>query len=288
MATIQISDLDTLIAFFNGDHGQGSSAEHIEAVLTKDLDFADKGIYYWAGSNNAPTTTWYADFDGQGHSIKNISSSGEGKWFLFEALYDGYLINLNIEDINITATGNVALVNQLRGKAVVQNVHVTGKYKGTTVAGISIGSNSGNTKVRGCSFHGEMEGTNAAGISYNTVSVTGSNRIMNCAAVAKINVTGTGAGIAYTSGWTSGSFFRGTIKAGTIYPLISGSNRCTESYVVLEEGTTGTIANITQQNTCVYDADVAAAAGLTVQGLTAATTLQIKDPGYMRNAGYAT
>ncbi|MBR6400119.1 MAG: hypothetical protein IKS17_02695 [Firmicutes bacterium] len=287
MALISIGNIYTLIEFFNGTYGQGTAAEPLEVVLTADIDFADMpGVYSWAAGTGAASNDWYVDFDGGWHTISNIYFSGGDLWFLFPNLRGGCLKNLYLRDMYIIAGDRASLVRNMYNAAYIQDVHITGRIEsGNYAAGFAMYVNSSSNKVRECSFSGELKSKNAGGIVYSR-SNSPNAKIVNCCFIGKIDASTQAAGIICTSSTAVNSFFKGIIISTKVYPLTNTANMATCCYAVLYDGTSNTVQNVAQNN-CLYDSDKATEAGITVPGLTAATSAQLKSSSYMRNAGYA-
>lgn len=281
---LQISNLQTLIDFFSGVYGQGQSGSPVEAELTADLDFADMPQYYFAGGVPTGVNNWYVNFNGNGHQIKNIYCSGVSLWFLFPNLQEGYIANLWLTDLYVIASDKVALVRNMYGSAFLKNVHVTGTMQGgSEAAGMVVSTSSASTKISECSFSGNLSATNVGGILRTRSTYSG--KIINCCVLGKITATTAGAGIADVSVSIINCFFRGIIEASKVYPIGLSANTAINSYAVLYGGTSNTVQSVAQNN-CLYDSTIATAEGITVPALTPATTAELHDASYMRNAGF--
>lgn len=84
---------------------RGTADEPLDIVITADLDFSEISDFTGQGD-----TALYANFDGQGHSIKNMVAFA-GDFYLMPAIKDGSLSNLFIDNCHITADGYCYIIN---------------------------------------------------------------------------------------------------------------------------------------------------------------------------------
>lgn len=113
-------------------------------MLMQDLDFINYG-------QDIVITNYNGEFDGNGYTIKNIKNVGN----LITSLFNGTVINLNIENLALEPTAaNVGLIGTATN-AKISNVHIKeGKIESdvldTKIIGALIG-NSTRTTVQNCS-----------------------------------------------------------------------------------------------------------------------------------------
>lgn len=187
----------------------GNTGDGITWKLTNDI-----ALTSWTASIGTPTVSFQGIFDGNGHTISNLS---------------------------FTATANIrGLFHTLGGKAVVRNL------------GIESGSINGTFGATGC-FSGYMNGTAKIENCYNKANITGTGwevagivgwinglnpQIINCYNAGNIATAGDGGGIlGYTtsSGSVISCYNTGTIsntnnKCGAIVGFLAGGGIITNCY----------------------------------------------------------
>lgn len=288
MAIITINNIDELIAFANGDYGRGTSDEYIDVALTSDIDFAtdNDGEYKyldWQGC----TGSWYINFDGGGHTIKNISYTGTNVWaFFYSLLGNATVKNLKLTDINIITTSAIYGISRFgAGNQTIENCHISGSFNGNNIYTIAYNDYSGGThSIKNCTFSGILTST---GVIYGIALGNFTTRIVNCAVNADIYTSGS---VVLVGGSTRGSttfiarcFFKGTVTAGGTIIFANGGT-VIQNYVVVKSVANGQSIDAIK---CLYDATVAEASGITYSSGTAATTEQLKSRAWLREQGWA-
>ncbi|MCD8120587.1 MAG: hypothetical protein LUE29_14120 [Lachnospiraceae bacterium] len=123
-------------ALVNGDasHMEETVTQNISAsaVLTSDIDL---GSWEWTpigdnqtgGGNTADNVSFRGTFDGQNHSISNLTINNTNDCQgMFGYIYRGTVKNLIIDDVNITAKAYVAAVAGTIYGGSITNVYVIG------------------------------------------------------------------------------------------------------------------------------------------------------------------
>ena len=146
-----------------------------DAVVTADIDLADvitSDAWTSVGTDDVP---YKGTFDGQGHTIKNITYTAKGQHNgLFGKLSTGATVK------NFTAEGTMTVSTGVTGRAValiavageggvlIQNINSKMKYlnqlAGAQVGGVLGGALNGNTTVVDrCTYSGTLDGNDAGG-----------------------------------------------------------------------------------------------------------------------------
>ena len=194
----------------------------------------------------------------------------------FQGTFDGY--GYQITNLKISNGGQYAGLFGYTKGAVIKNCNVTGEINGYNYTGGIVGSANVNTKIRNCSFQGNVEGNGekrggivghtSIGCDVSGCFVTGTvtgekfvggiagwgaGTIKNCYALANVTATGVSAGgIAgyYCSNFTiENCYYSGNVSAkwaggiaGYVSESISGSTEI-KNCVSLAESVTGSNAN---------------------------------------------
>lgn len=286
MADVTISTIQDLVSFSNGDYGRGTSSAYLDVVLTADLDFADlneyDSPYNWAGC----TGTWYVNFDGQGHKVDNIYYMGTAAWGFFGTVY-GTVENLNLTNMYITVTANATAAGiATNSGATIRNCHVSGFIESLSYVACGIvGFRSGaDPIIRECSFSGTLRSY------YATCGIicTGGAGIYNCLVTGELINRGE-----LVIFWGSSDcamincVFRAKVTAPSSRITYNGRAAAYQCYFVILEGSSGNVSNAGTLVNVFYDSDKVTAAGITVSAGTAATTVQLKDPVWLKEHGFA-
>lgn len=295
MADIHITSIQELIAFGSGDYGYGTSEAPLEVYLDADLDFAtdDNGAwkyYNWGGC----TGTFYCNFDGQDHIIKNISYNGTAHWGFFAGNITGSILNLKLLELQAYTTAVVgAFVGNKNGggEVAIRNCHATGNITSTGnraagIVGNRDGGGTGGFTLDFCTFAGVIRGSTVSGMA-NFSTVHSPNIVITCCNVrADLAASGECYTIMFGSGYYSSSYpgfvrkscFIGTMSGNNLTAGYNLAGRCTEDYAVIKSANKGV--------TCrseLYDATVASAAGITVNGGTGETTEHLQSKQYLHD-----
>lgn len=167
----------------------------VNAVLTADIDLGGKE---WTPigipASGYITEAFSGVFDGQGHTISNLSiNTGSAFYGLFYCVYGGTVKNLNVIG-NVKTTGNTAggIVGKLQGGTVENcsfggSVTASKNYVGGIVGNI-VTNKKAQSVIKGCVNTAEITGKTAGGIlgyttakaeisyCYNTGTVNGTTR----------------------------------------------------------------------------------------------------------------
>ncbi len=122
--TFYISSLDELMDF-RDDVNSGYSYKGDTVILTNDIVVPD-GVNFGNSIGYTDDKPFSGVFDGGGHTISGLTLSGHDSIGLFSRVTDGTVKNLNMEDVDITATDTqrAAGVVARAKNATIQNVHV--------------------------------------------------------------------------------------------------------------------------------------------------------------------
>ena len=209
-ATHYINNVEEFVAFRDAVNG-GNDFAGVAVYLTADIDLT--GIDWSVNIGDDAGATFDGTFDGQGHTIKNLTSTetaqkGDGYICtgLFGAIHGGAVLkDFTIENVTINTgdfTGNnVAAVVGFAWKATgsIENVHVTGNIninaKNVTGVGAILGYDyySPALTVKNCSVIGN-DGSAILGKSYvgGLVGYASSKIALNNNTVENVSVTATG------------------------------------------------------------------------------------------------
>ena len=208
-ATHYINNVEEFVAFRDAVNG-GNDFAGVAVYLAADIDLA--GIDWSVNIGDDAGATFDGTFDGQGHTIKNLTSTetaqkGDGYICtgLFGAIHGGAVLkNFTVENVNISTgdfTGNnVAAVVGFAWQATgsIENVHVTGNIninaKNVTGVGAILGYDyySPALTVKNCSVIGN-DGSAILGKSYvgGLVGYASSKIAMNSNTIENVSVTAT-------------------------------------------------------------------------------------------------
>ncbi len=121
-----ISEAWQLAEITTGNFGYTDTAYY---ELVNDIDLSEYDNWVPIGKQNGANRKFNGVFNGNGHTISNLtitSTAGVEKWGLFQELnFDGLIINLKLDNVNITVDGFRvgALVGYAKG--TVHQIHVT-------------------------------------------------------------------------------------------------------------------------------------------------------------------
>jgi len=287
MATIKINTIQDLIAFSNGDYGRGTSSEYLDVVLTADLDFADlteyDSPYNWGGC----TGTWYVNFDGQGHKVDNIYYAGAAHWGFFYETNGGSIKNLRLTNIYITTTTSCGIIVNRSGGTNFENIHISGDITANGYCACFSaynGTNTGRITITNCSFAGSIrsmtsfcslivsEGYNRSAV-VNNFAANG-----NISSSENLYLWGSNA-----DGMISNAYFIGVANTRSSLRLGLYGGPQHNVYFVLKSGSKTSASSYNSVFNCYYDSTVATAAGISVSGVTPATTAELQDAQWLRD-----
>lgn len=251
--------------------GVGTAANPYKIQNVNDLKKLAENV----NNGEAYANTYFkltADIDLEKEEWTPIGKSG----LPFQGTFDGY--GYQITNLKISNGGQYAGLFGYTKGAVIKNCNVTGEINGYNHTGGIVGSANVNTKIRNCSFQGNVEGNGekrggivghtSIGCDVSGCFVTGTvtgekfvggiagwgaGTIKNCYALANVTATGVSAGgIAgyYCSNFTiENCYYSGNVSAkwaggiaGYVSESISGSTEI-KNCVSLAESVTGSNAN---------------------------------------------
>jgi len=130
--TIEIGTVEQLKAFRDAVNG-GNQYTYNKMLLTADLDLSGEANWLPIGNLTAyPGQSFDGIFDGNGHSISNLTTTGDGVAKhcvagLFGSVVNGTIKNLTVKNVNISSTHYAAgIVAYTSNKPVIRNCHVIG------------------------------------------------------------------------------------------------------------------------------------------------------------------
>lgn len=203
----------------NGQPGYDDNRlPYYNVKLTADIDCSSlndfPGIGYGLSNSNP---IFNGVFDGDGHTISNLSINQNRGGVGFLGQFRGTVRNLTLQNCSVSGTSNVGgLVGYVRsnidyGESNVENCHFTGASASVTgteynVGGL-IGSISQAFKVESSSFSGTVSAQKSVGgiIGY-TGSAYATSTVSNCTAAG--SVSSTGAGAQAVAGGIIGNFYQ--------------------------------------------------------------------------------
>lgn len=287
-ATHYINNVEEFLAFRDAVNG-GNDFAGVAVYLTADIDLT--GIDWSVNIGDDAGATFDGTFDGQGHTIKNLTSTetaqkGDGYICtgLFGAIHGGAVLkDFTIENVTINTgdfTGNnVAAVVGFAWKATgsIENVHVTGNIninaKNVTGVGAILGYDyySPALTVKNCSVIGN-DGSAILGKSYvgGLVGYASSKIAMNSNTIENVSVTATASVGAIAGIMLSGSSAAdNTVK--NVALTATGELWANSAAVVAGTITSGgvTVANTTVENVTANGAAAALVGGQLVEKPTA-------------------
>ena len=287
-ATHYINNVEEFVAFRDAVNG-GNDFAGVAVYLTADIDLT--GIDWSVNIGDDAGATFDGTFDGQGHTIKNLTSTetaqkGDGYICtgLFGAIHGGAVLkDFTIENVTINTgdfTGNnVAAVVGFAWQATgsIENVHVTGNIninaKNVTGVGAILGYDyySPALTVKNCSVIGN-DGSAILGKSYvgGAVGYASSKIAMNSNTIENVSVTATG-----SVGAIAGIMLCGSSAADNTVKNVAltatGELWKNSAAVVAGTITNGgvTVTNTTVENVTANDAVAALVGGQLVEKPTA-------------------
>lgn len=156
------------------------------AVLTKDIDLGNKS---WTPIGKSSSYVFKGTFDGQGHSVNNIS------------------INNSLSD--------QGLFGYING-AIIKNLTVKGSIKGGNNTGGITGTFAGAATIENCENYATVNGANNVGGIAGNISTTTAKTINQCANFGEIsgnNNVGGIVGYVYYKCLVSNSYNKGSVNA---------------------------------------------------------------------------
>ncbi len=165
VSSVTIGTVEDLITFrnrVNDSDDDGYSDGYMSVTLTADLDL--EGIEWEPIGNDV--TSYYADFNGNGHTISNLTiNSAQPYQGLFGFVEQGTIKNLTIKNPQITGGQYVgAVVGRINDDSAVDNCKVIGgSVSGYRYVGGVVGASAYWTPVEDCYNTAEVSGTTFVG-----------------------------------------------------------------------------------------------------------------------------
>ena len=233
---------------------QLSNANNEYAEYTVNLN-ADIDLSGNAWTPIGTQTAYTGKFNGNGHTIKNLTVSGSSNLGLFAKAADGAVIdNVILDNVNVNGTSMYAgaLVGNL-ANSTVSNVKVKdGTIKGRNYAGGIVGYASGNSKIDNCDNAASVEATYRYGggiVGYITSNQNGIVTVSGCNNTGNIANTAPSKG-SYTGGIVGQS--NGVIENCTNSGQVTGSGESLGG-VVGEQRTYGSITGCKNTGNVIKD-----------------------------------
>lgn len=130
--TIEIGTVEQLKAFRDAVNA-GNQYTYNKMLLTADLDLSGEADWLPIGNlTSYPGQSFDGVFDGNGHSISKLTTTGDGVAEhcvagLFGSVVNGTIKNLTVKNVNISSTHYAAgIVAYTSNKPVIRNCHVIG------------------------------------------------------------------------------------------------------------------------------------------------------------------
>ena len=129
--TIEIGTVEQLKAFRDAVNA-GNQYTYNKMLLTADLDLSGEAWLPIGNLKAYPGQSFDGTFDGNGHSISNLTTTGDGVANncvagLFGSVVNGTIKNLTVKNVNISSTHYAAgIVAYTSNKPVIRNCHVIG------------------------------------------------------------------------------------------------------------------------------------------------------------------
>ena len=205
-AVIGISNelgLQALANVVNGTNDTANSCSSKRIVLTDDIDLGS--IPNWTPIGLSDSNPFSGSFNGNGHTISNMTVTGSNKLGLFGYVKNGAILNTGV--INVTVSGT-NFVGGLIGEA--HSFHITNCYVTGTVSGF---------KAVGC-LVGDLN-SSVVNSSYVVGTVSGAAHVGGL--VGSMSTTSVSTSAAYTSvsgeddigGFASGTGFNSSFSNNT-------------------------------------------------------------------------
>ncbi len=169
---LYISTADELMAFA-ADVNAGNTYDKQTVLLGADIDLAGKTWKPIGGVNRYPSVTFYGTFDGQNHTISNLTSNvneDNAAAGLFGSLM-GTVQNVNLKNVDITSShwaGGIVAYSSSSGSKVINCT-----VDGGTITSVPelIGSSYDNGDKAGGIFGANCEGGTITGCTVSNLTV---------------------------------------------------------------------------------------------------------------------
>lgn len=256
----QLTDLADVVN--SGDWDYQNNVYLLESDLDmQGIDFTPIGLYDASDPRDPAPKGFCTTFDGQGHTLHNLSVSGGG---LFAGIgKNGFVANLNLQSAVINAKPETDASGGIAGwisGGSISKCTVSGTITGSDIAGGIVGLVQ-NSVVQGCRADVTVTGNGVLGGLTGIIEGSGST-LIDCTVTGE--VTGQTPYIAL--GGFAGKFMEGTIDRGIVSVSVNGSAQqdCIGSFIGIAIGKNGSYSG--NWVGCFYDID--AAGTLPIAGLT--------------------
>lgn len=256
-------DLVELAELVNsGDWNYQNNVYLLEADLDmQGIDFPPIGGYLATDPRDPAPKGFCTTFDGQGHTVSNLSVDGGG---LFEGIgKHGLIANLNLQSAVITAKPQTDACGGIAGWVTdgsISKCSVSGEITGSDIAGGVVGLVR-NSVVQGCHTDIKVNGNGVLGGLVGIIQGSNST-LIDCTVVGEV----TGTSPYRALGGFTGRFEEGTIDRGIVSVTVSGSDSQENigSFIGVAVGEKGSFSG--NWVGCFYDID--AAENLPIAGFT--------------------
>ena len=251
-----IDDLNQLAALTDG----GVNTSGVTFVLDNNLDLSSVSNFARIGTDT--TNSFKGSFDGNGHTISNLTVSSAGAAGLFGYTNGATIKNVGVTDANINSTGNwTGILVGCGANTTIDNSYTTGTVNSTgNFVGGLVGVTTSNSTVSN---------------SYSTANIdSGVSRVGGLIG----QIYATTVSNSYSTGNVNGSVysasFIGYVNGGSV---VNGYSTNTSGLTFIN-GSTGT----NTYTNCVYASGSAGVA----TGSTQLTPAQMQDESTMAGYGY--
>lgn len=318
-----IYNINTLADFLAlSDAGKGVSGHPITINIKNDLDFLNAGNFEGLGEP-ITSTIWYANVNGNKHSLSNISYTGSQSWGLFNGQIVGSIKELSLKNIYVDTTGKYAggFIWGC-GDAGIEMTDCTvlgGSIKGGYyVGGLAGAIKGGKTRSAGSKFTrcGVSLNLHAYSANFNMGGLFGHGRyyissantnfgravIKRCYTICNYTSSSTGYAVAGFVAQGSGeiyiinSFCRGNILCDSkyVYGMMNNVNFARFCYSSIEYAATGTETAIyglgvssVSTVACFYNASLMPSTTNADDMSYAVTTEQLQSKDFLLEKGYS-
>ena len=191
---ITISTVEELVAFSAAVNGGERYANKI-VRLTQDLDMTGIDFVPIGNVSDYPGKSFYGVFDGQNHTIRNLTVSDTTEDYASAALFGslcGTVQNVKLENVNITSSHYAAALvgysSDGNTTAVIKNCHVDGGTVTSTPEEVSAGTYDNGDKVGGLAGY-LAQGVALEGCTVKNLTVTAYRDVAGLVGYANTGVT---------------------------------------------------------------------------------------------------
>lgn len=248
---------------------KGNRSAHCK--LTKDINLKGEP---WSPIGGNSASAYAGTFDGAGHTIRNLTVSGDNFQGFFGYIDGATVKNLTIEGGTVTGEDWVGAIAGLSLNSTIENCHnlgvtvtanANGSYAGGIVGENKINVSSYTSTLTTCTNTGSVSGSYAGGIVGVNSTISGTSTLTACTNTGKV-----------TGGDTAG----GIVGKNEVW--IGNSATVTDCYWLQGTATAGIGDGNGDITEIKQNADATALAGIAT-----ALTEAAKDKGYKFTVAYA-